>query len=109
MGIRKVTPELHEKILKLYREHKTLREIADLCDVSTTTVCLDIPKAEKRVNGYKILPEMQREIFCLYNIDDVSIKDIAAQFKIPLPSVRRHAAAYHKFNMKGEDINEDRI
>ena len=102
MGIRKVTPELHEKILKLYREHKTLREIADLCDVSTTTVCLDIPKAEKRVNGYKILPEMQREIFCLYNIDDVPIKDIAEQLKMSPPTVRTFATAYNKYNLKGE-------
>lgn len=97
-----MTPEMHDQIIKLYHEDKMLlREVAEITDLSISTVQNQIPLDKRRARSG--LPEAtQKKIFMMYNSKDLSIKKIAEQLKVSLPTARTFATAYNKYNLKGE-------
>ena len=97
-----MTPELKVRIIKLYHEDKMfLREVAEIMGLSITTIQKQIPLDKRRTKD-KVSEETQKKIFMMYNSKDLSIKKIAEQLKISLPTVRTFATAYNKYNLKGE-------
>ena len=98
----KLTPEKVKEMLRLYKENNlSMRNIAKIIGVSTSTVDINIPK-ELRKNTYKLSDQVRHQIFCLFNIDKKTISEISKLLNISPVSARKYAGAYDKYNMKGE-------
>lgn len=100
-----VTPDMDQEIVRLYVHEKlSLEKISELLDISRASVWVHIPMQNRR-HKKTVTEKIKQEIYKLYNIDNKKVKEIAAIYDISVTSVRAFAAAYTKYNSKGELIN----